>query len=267
MNIYDGSKDKKVFPTNHTVAVISANRIINDNRDSLTIRNKGREDWSLFYCETGKMYFDESVLESGQIWIYPPNIPHKYAAYSKDNVTYHYLHFTGSDLKEIFSSLNIATSQSLDTENQRFLKTLEHIESAMTDDSPLSKIISEYNTLHLITQIAQNEKQITREGVIKRVIDDMEHSFANKYDVSYYARMLNLSISRFNHLFKEETGVSPYSFLLKIRLKNAAVLLLNTNLKISKIAEQCGFEDSLYFTQAFKKAYNVTPTTFRKLSS
>ena len=64
MNIYNGARDKKEPPTNHTVAVVSANRILCGSVDGMTIRKNGREDWSLFYCEKGRLYFENTVLES-----------------------------------------------------------------------------------------------------------------------------------------------------------------------------------------------------------
>ena len=107
MQIYDGSRDKKSFSTNHTVAVTSANRIVCGINDHMTIRKKGKEDWSLFYCESGRLYFDEKILEEGQVWIYPPKTPQKYVMYSKDRTIYRYLHFTGSDVAQMLSSLCI----------------------------------------------------------------------------------------------------------------------------------------------------------------
>ena len=56
MKVYDGRFDKKALPTKHTIAVVSANRIICGENDQMTIRRNGREDWSLFYCEAGKLY-------------------------------------------------------------------------------------------------------------------------------------------------------------------------------------------------------------------
>ena len=53
MEVYDGSGDKKAQPTSHTVAVVSAGRIICGERDHMTLRKSGRQDWSLYYCEAG----------------------------------------------------------------------------------------------------------------------------------------------------------------------------------------------------------------------
>ena len=51
----------------------------------MTIRRNGRADWSLFYCESGIMSFDDHKVTSGQVWIYPPNVPQRYIVSAADN--------------------------------------------------------------------------------------------------------------------------------------------------------------------------------------
>lgn len=267
MRIYDGSSDKKAFPTKHTIAVVSSNRIAYESNDCMTVRKNGREDWSLFFCESGIMYFDDQVIEPGTIWIYPPKTPQKYISYSKDKNTYHYLHFTGSDVDEVLNSLGIRACAPIQVKNIKLiLKIFDSIRSAMCDVSFLSRLTAEYYTLFLISQIANNEKKNHTPDSFKQVLDDMEHSFSQEYDASRYAEMLNFSTSRFNHLFKKHVGQSPYMYILSLRINNAAALLEETDIRIKDVAEKCGFKDPLYFTQAFKRIRGITPTQHRKLN-
>ncbi len=62
MRLYDGKNDKVILPTGRTVTVVSSGRISCQKGDHMTIRKNGREDWSIFYCETGSMYFDNNVV-------------------------------------------------------------------------------------------------------------------------------------------------------------------------------------------------------------
>lgn len=266
MQIYDGSQDKKVFPTKHTVAVVSAGRIVHGEKDHMTLRKNGREDWSLFYCEAGRLFFDDCPLAAGEIWIYPPRVPHKYMAFSGDGTVYRYVHFTGSDVDAVLKSLGICLRQPIGTKNSLLLKTLDNIQTAMREDSPLSRLTAEYHTLYLISQIADGKKQVSKAAGIKKAMDAMEHSFTGKYDAARYAALLGLSESRFNHLFKEQTGQSPYTFFVNLRIDNACALLEKTDAKIKEIAEQCGFDDPLYFTQAFRRLRGMTPSAYRRIN-
>lgn len=264
MQIYDGRNDIKAAPTKHTVAVVSTNRIVCGENDQMTIRKNGREDWSLFYCESGRLFFGEDVLSAGQAWIYAPKVPQKYTMYRKDKTVYHYLHFTGSDVSELLSSLGIVLSAPIEVDSDSFLNTFEKIQNFVTDDNASSRLGAEYHTLYLISMLARRCARFSETTVMKRVTDDMEHSFASVYDALYYADMLRISVSRFNHLFKQCMGISPYAYYVRLRMENACGLLESTDLRIRDIAEKCGYEDALYFTQVFKKSIGLTPSQYRK---
>lgn len=64
--------------------------------------------------------------------------------------------------------------------------------------------------------------------------------------------------------FKESVGVGVHEYLTFIRLQKAAQELVSTNDTITEIAFRCGFSDSNYFKDAFKKKYGVTPRAYRK---
>ncbi len=78
------------------------------------------------------------------------------------------------------------------------------------------------------------------------------------------ARFVFLSPSYFTRAFKEETGLSPISYLLKIRIERAKELLADTSLKISDIALNVGFSNQQRFNEMFKKYALLTPLQYRK---
>ena len=63
--------------------------------------------------------------------------------------------------------------------------------------------------------------------------------------------------------FREATGVGVHEYLVYVRLRSAALELLSTDNSITYIATHCGFSDSNYFKDAFKKKYGVTPREYR----
>lgn len=73
-----------------------------------------------------------------------------------------------------------------------------------------------------------------------------------------------LSPSYFSRKFKETTGFGFKEYLNQIRLKKASQALLSTSSSITDIALACGFPDSNYFGDLFRKAVGVSPREFRK---
>ncbi|MEM7182103.1 MAG: AraC family transcriptional regulator [Spirochaetota bacterium] len=64
--------------------------------------------------------------------------------------------------------------------------------------------------------------------------------------------------------FRESTGYSIISYLGKLRIKIASIMIRETTLPIVEILHRVGFEDSAHFGRAFKKEMGLSPGTFRK---
>ncbi len=75
---------------------------------------------------------------------------------------------------------------------------------------------------------------------------------------------LNISSSRFSTIFKQATGTTFMDVLIGCRMQKAKELLENTDMKNYEIAERVGFNDSHYFSIAFKKITGKTPTEYAK---
>lgn len=99
------------------------------------------------------------------------------------------------------------------------------------------------------------------------------------YEISKYLRLhfnenisLNLlshefsmSESHLSRIFKAHTGIGINEYLTYVRITNAEKLLKETDLPIAQIAQQCGYDDSNYFSTVFKRIKNITPQKYRKL--
>ena len=82
-------------------------------------------------------------------------------------------------------------------------------------------------------------------------------------------KKLPLNYDYIRKLFKKETGVTPYEYLLKERMSLARQLILSgisnrfSPYSISQIAEACGYSEPLYFSRVFKKYYGVSPSEYK----
>jgi transcriptional regulator GlxA family with amidase domain len=81
------------------------------------------------------------------------------------------------------------------------------------------------------------------------------------------AHAVGLSPSRFQHLFKSETGVTPICYLRQLRLERAKWLLETSLLRVKQVMTRVGIKDKSHFTREFKRAYGVTPTKLRAMHS
>lgn len=83
--------------------------------------------------------------------------------------------------------------------------------------------------------------------------------------VPVMAALVNMSESRFSHVFKEETGISFVEYVNQVRMDKAETLLKTTDLKINEIGEQIGISNANYFSAQFKRRAGMAPGEFRKV--
>lgn len=78
------------------------------------------------------------------------------------------------------------------------------------------------------------------------------------------AEELHMSQNYLTRVFKEECGMTPVKYLLKVRLNYAMELLTSSNETIKEIAKECGFSSESYFVKVFQKKMSISPSDFRR---
>lgn len=78
------------------------------------------------------------------------------------------------------------------------------------------------------------------------------------------ARAVGFSPNYLSRKFRASTGIGLHEYLVFVRLQHAAQELISTADSITAIALRCGFSDSNYFKDSFKKKYGLTPRSYRK---
>ena len=77
------------------------------------------------------------------------------------------------------------------------------------------------------------------------------------------ARDMNMSSVQLYRKLKAIANITPSLFVRAVRLKRAAQLLQSTDLKVSEIAYEVGFNDPAYFSRAFKEEFGQSPSEFK----
>lgn len=116
-------------------------------------------------------------------------------------------------------------------------------------------------------EINTKEIQITSldEKLIQKAISLVEQNIANaEFSVEELSSLLNMSRVNLYKKLLAITGKSPIEFIRIIRLKRSIQLLEKSQLSISEIAYEVGFNTPRYFSRYFKEEYKLTPTEFRE---
>jgi AraC family transcriptional regulator, exoenzyme S synthesis regulatory protein ExsA len=91
----------------------------------------------------------------------------------------------------------------------------------------------------------------------------MEMNFRHNLPLESFAQMCHRSLSSFKREFRKHYGVSPGRWLLDRRLEHSASLLRTTEMSVTDVMLECGFEDLSHFSRAFKEKFGQAPSAYR----
>jgi AraC-like DNA-binding protein len=89
---------------------------------------------------------------------------------------------------------------------------------------------------------------------------------ASAWTLNRLANVSSLSLYHFLRTFDRITGVTPYQYVLRARLRHAAVRLVRESGSILDLALDCGFGDISNFTRAFRNEFGASPRRYRERS-
>lgn len=101
----------------------------------------------------------------------------------------------------------------------------------------------------------------------KPILDYVNRFYNTKITLDSLCREFGTNRTYLNKRFNKETGMSAINYLIDLRLRIALLMLTNTELPVSEIAERTGFSDSTHFERLFKKKYGKRPNEIRKSDS
>lgn len=214
-----------------------------------------RAHWLLHYVVSGSGRFEREgkchTVRAGEIFVIPPYLECYYEADEKDPWQYIWVGFTGDPPVEPDPILRLPGAGSVFEE----MKRCSHLENGRS--AFLAARLWELFSLLL-------EQGKASAGYVEKAIHCMRSEYMNPLTVSELAARLNLDRCYFSTLFKEETGLSPMQYLIRLRMEKAAELLLDHGERASTAGASVGYPDLYHFSKAFKAYYGVSPREYRR---
>ena len=118
--------------------------------------------------------------------------------------------------------------------------------------------------LYRLARLSLSENDPPLPSVIHHVLDDIRDHLYEEITVEMLAARANYSVYYFTRLFKKHLGISPYQYIIDLRLHKAAGLLLTTDQSIAEIARTTNFSSIGRLSAYFRRRYGMTPLRYRK---
>lgn len=242
-----------------------------------TWRPRGRLDWQLLYVASGKAHFffgeEEQVVSAGHMILYLPRQEQHYEYYAKDKPEVYWVHFTGSNVKNILRHFsipmdgNVFYSGAPSAYQQLFKEMIHELQSCRVGYEELLEMY-----LRQIFLLIQRTRLEERPTVNTFIYEEMEYArryFQEHYNeniiIEDFAKTRGMSVSWFLRNFRQTTKISPMQYILNIRMKNASDLLETTDYNVTEISAIVGYDNPLYFSRLFKKHSGFSPSDYRKM--
>lgn len=147
----------------------------------------------------------------------------------------------------------------------QFAELFRRMEAYLTEhDSVKAAEISAF-AYRIVAAIAQ--EGVPRREIpepLRAILGDMKNGLAARRTVRELAESHGIEVHTLMRLFRKHLGTSPREYLIKLRMEAAKHLVGSTGLSMKEIAGQLGYCNALYFSSAFRKAFQTTPSQYRK---
>lgn len=229
------------------------------------------DSFLLLYTRNGRGLLSidgkEKELIPGCVCLIDCYRPHTYRALEEWELLW--VHFDGGTARGYFEYLTKGQSffHAVLKNPLAFEKNWNRLHELFMNRKPLSEPLLS----HYIDQMLTDLAQINEEGGYKAAPDFIDDTlkYINQHlsadlKLETLASRVSLSPYYFSRKFKEETGYSPYQYILSSRINLAKFYLKTSRDSVKNIGISCGFRSEHSFCTAFKNETGQTPSEFRE---
>lgn len=237
--------------------------LVRNNYNSLLITHI--LDGTFTYIKDGK----HITARKGDTVILDCYKPHEY--YTDNTMESIWIHVAGANAFELFEEIERKDGNLVkckDTEHVK--KLLFRIFNGIKSDNPPSELSLSLDIYKLFAELLNPQSKKSKgessyEDCIQEVKEYIAENLNENLTVGKLAETVNMSSSHFSRVFKQQTGFSPYDYILISRLNRAKYLLQKTDMTVSAIAYEIGFNSESNFIYFFTENEGISPGKFRKL--
>ncbi len=107
-------------------------------------------------------------------------------------------------------------------------------------------------------------RELNRHELVDYIDHLLESDYQSNITLKYLAEKVGLSPNYLCTVYRQNTNISIVQKLKMIRLQRAEKMLRESQLTISEICYECGFNDLSYFYRSFAAVYQCNPGDYRK---
>lgn len=211
-------------------------------------------------------------INAGDVFLVYAGDLQRYSKRTSGHFWYYWVHFTGYAAAHLLTTCGFSKSGVYKVGvNDKTLRLFKNLFSDFYGKPVEGTYLEVYAAAHLMEILASLKEGLESSrrkstGAEQKIYASARYINANyAYDLSIeeLASAQGMCTGYYSKTFTKHLGVSPREYLTRLRLQNAGISLIQSNMSIAEIASSVGYPDPLYFSRIFKKHYFMSPTDYR----
>jgi AraC family transcriptional regulator len=231
-------------------------------------------EWSMFAVEEGSFEYDIAsslgIATFGDIVICPPHVPFHRTIVNP--LSFHFILFTWeNELFDTFTHENSLVGKVRLHDTKRLSSDYYYlrkkaVQYASTDQNLKNHILKDIWLLHCeeMNHTFSFTEIVSDDLLMNKAAKHLRQYAKSTLSMKTLADSLGLSPVKLTRQFFRAFGCTPMDFLTSVRLQKAKNMLMETDMPLHQIAENCGYENGFYFSRVFSKKMKVSPSAYRK---
>lgn len=227
-------------------------------------------DNETYYLEDGSVLFIPAFKEHTFIYPFTQDIKRTVLYISTEQLNWYF----NEDFKDEINNLFINKHLQLSRKSFSNLSNIfEKIQFEKYSLDNMSELLTKAYFFELIIYLIRcqrythniNQKTNLSNITIGEIVNFIENNYSRQLTLPEIAAQFGISESSLTKKIKIFTNMTFKEYLTKTRIEEAKSLLISSEKSITEIAYECGYNNSNFFGDVFKKAVGMSPSSYRKM--
>ncbi len=201
----------------------------------------------------------EYVIDKNKAVLIPPYQVHSYR--TEDYSKYIIIIFSTDYVNMFYKMIKdkVPASPLFEFTDSKLSLNLLQTDDNIMESSYLYAICAEFYRQQTFT-----EKPRLNVNLIEKIIEYVDENFTENITLKFIADKYNYSYHYLSNFFNENVGINFKRFINEYRINNACNLLRETDLSVTEIAQQSGYDNLRSFNREFLSIMGYTPSDYKR---
>jgi AraC-like DNA-binding protein len=210
-------------------------------------------------------------LTSGAVFAYGPGIFHDIRCKPERPMTKHFVNFAGSGVLKHFVRPGPKPGEIVQSSApEHIVDIFEQLIDAGKRDTPFRERICHAIGEYLLLRIAESAVPLGTIGTVafetfQRCRQWVDGNYRHAQSLEQIASECNVAEPYICRLFKRYAHQSPWQYILRLKMRDAAVRLQAPHTRVADVATEFGFTDPFQFSRTFRRVFGLSPRSFIQL--